>query len=284
MQEGLPQIYNYTDYQVYLRDVFKARKLVSPYWSYGVWARDLGLKSSSTLIMILQGNRNPSSSLTKQIAAYLKLKSGEAQYFADLVNLKKSKNDPHLTQALTERLKKQHPKKEFRLLSADHFMAISNWHYYAIREMVDLKDFREDLEWIQKKLNFKVSKKEIEQAIEALLRLELIERDENGYLRYAKTTIATADGIPDEGLKRFHEQMLDNARASIRSVDRQSRDISGVTFTLRKEDLPKAKEIVRNMYQELLRMTSKNEADAVFQLETTLFPLTQFDVNEGEKK
>lgn len=225
--------------------------------------------------MILQGTRNPGLKLAQALALSLQLKPNEAQYFQDLISLEKSKKNPHLHLVLMERLQKRNPARDFRVLDRDSFRAIANWYCYAIREMVDLKDFRDDPEWIRSRLKFKVSKKEIVDAIESLLRLGLLERDENGFLKYAQGTVTTGNDMHDEGLKRFHEQVLENAKQAVRTIEPKQREISGVTFALNKEDLPKAKEILRRAHLEILNISAKTGGDAVFQLETILFPLTQ---------
>jgi uncharacterized protein (TIGR02147 family) len=229
--------------------------------------------------MILQGKRNPGPKLAHAFAKTLELKPTEANYFYDLIGLEKSKRNPHLHCVLLERLQKQSPKKALRFVDRDSFSAIANWYCYAIREMVDLRDFREDLEWIQKRLLFKVTKKEITDAIDSLCRVGLLQRDANGVLRYSDGTVSTSNDLHDEGLKRFHEQVLDNAKLAVRLVSPSQREISGVTFALNKEDIPKAKEILREAYQEILRISAKMDGEAIFQLETALFPLTTMEEN-----
>ncbi|MFL5814225.1 MAG: TIGR02147 family protein [Bdellovibrionia bacterium] len=273
----LPRVYEYSDFRLYLREVYKIRKSSSRHWTYDTWAKKLGLKSSSTLIMILQGSRNPGPKLAQALASSLELKPNEAHYFQDLISLEKAKKNPHLHVVLLERLRKQNPVRSFRMIDRDSFSAISNWYCYAIREMVDLKDFREDPEWIQARLHFKVSKKEITDAIESLLRLGLLERDENGFLKYAPGAVSTGNDLHNEGLKRFHEQTLENAKQALRLIDPKDREISGVTFTLNREDIPKAKEILRRAHHEILNIAAKSNADGLFQLETVLFPLARME-------
>src|SRR5688572_29633530 len=80
-------IHDYLDYRDFLRDYVKGKRVANPQWSFAVWARQLGLKSPSTLIMIVNGQRHPSSKLAQTLAAQLKLNTNDTRYFLDLVKL-----------------------------------------------------------------------------------------------------------------------------------------------------------------------------------------------------
>jgi uncharacterized protein (TIGR02147 family) len=271
------------DYRLFLKDWFEAKRKTNPQWTYGAWARLLRLKSPATLNMILNGKRNPSPKLTTAISKQLGLRGSEVSYFEDLVKLEKSKNDASVSVLLLERINKKNPSGILRVLDREQFYAISNWYYYAIRELVDVRGFLEDPEWISRKLRHKVTNGQIQKAIKSLLALNLLIRDEQGILRYGGGAVRTADDLSDEGLKRFHEETLQSAALSVRSVDPKDREISGYTFTLNRERLPEAKDIIRRMHRELLTLAEKQDAESVYQIETVLFPLTHFD-KEGHEK
>ena len=266
-------VHDFPDYRSFLRERYRELKKKNGKFSLGAWAKRLGMKGSSGLVMILKGQRNPGPELTESLISDLSLPQREAIYFRDLVTLEKcgSKDSPARFDII-ERLSRMHPTKQFKSLSQEEFRAVSQWFYYAIRELVDLKDFCEDPEWIQKRLRIFVSQNDIKQALETLEKLGLLVR-EKGRLRYVTQVTSTHD-IPDEGLKRFHEQMLNQAAGALRKVDVTNREISGLTFTIAKKDLPIAKELIRNLYREMTQL-SRSEQDSVYQLEVALFPLTK---------
>jgi len=268
-------VFDYTDYRAFLSDVLTARRLTHPRFSLGSWAKRLKLGSSSMLVMILKGQRNPGDDLLEKLVADLKLRVREAAFFKDLVKFEKCKNDLELRSKMLERLRVAHPAKTFRLIEPLHFEAVSKWHYYAIRELVDLPSFQEDPDWISSRLRYKVTHADINKAIKTMEKLELLSRNESGKLCY-NDSIGTANDIPQEGLKRFHEQILDLVQESLRSVPEVDREISGMTFTMCREDLPRAKEIISSVYRELLEL-SRPGRDSVYHVEIGLVPLTRRD-------
>src|SRR4051794_29262257 len=102
MKAQRTSIYQYDNYRNFLRSVLQDRKKQNPRFSLGAWARRLQLKSSSTLIMILNGNRNPGPELTEGLIRDLSLRSGEADYFRDLISFEKAQSDERLKFVLTD--------------------------------------------------------------------------------------------------------------------------------------------------------------------------------------
>lgn len=265
-------ILNYTDYRSYLRDHMKAVKSRNPRFSFQAWARRMGLRSQSTLVMIVNGQRNPGPALVEDIINDLRLEGREASFFRDLVFLEKCPTDSRNRVAIMERLASLHPNKQFKAIDAQTFRTISNWHYYAIRELVDLPDFQEDPAWIQRRLRSPVTKPEIVDAIETLVNLSLLKRDENGRLKYEQY-VNTGFDVPDEGLRRYHRQILAMAQTSLEEVHPLDREVSGMTFTLKKADMKKAKTILRQALDEIARL-GQARCDEVYHVEFALFPLT----------
>lgn len=274
MEPQLP-LANHSDYRVYLRDFYQQKKKASPRWNYAVWARQLKVKSPSTLIMILNGQRHPGPALVQSLIRFLKLSEDEADQFQDLVRLQKAKADPEMTIFLLEKLRKRRPNAGFRLLEPNEFYAISNWYYYAIREMVRLPEFKEDANWISEQLLFHVTPRKARMAIETMLRLNLLGRNESGKLFITSKHLDTSRDIADEGLKRYHEETLLNARESVRRVEVSRREISGGCFAIRTADLPEAKKRIAKFQRELCDLLEMPEPDAVYQLEISLFPLSK---------
>lgn len=265
-------ILNYSDYRSYLRDHFQSFKKRNARFSFNMWSHRLGLRGSSGLIMVLQGDRNPGPVLTESLVRDLQLTGREATFFRDLVALEKCKRKPAEQSHLLQRLAALHPRRTFRTIDSRVFQMISRWPHYVIRELVDLSGFKEDPVWIQKRLLFELTQSEIVNSLKNLEALGLLTRDAHGKLKYVSDIQTTFD-VPDEGLKQFHEQFHDLSRRSLRETDPNDREISGITFTLRKEDLPRAKELVRQLIFDLGEL-GKVPGDEVYHAELSLFPLT----------
>jgi uncharacterized protein (TIGR02147 family) len=267
-------IFDHSDYRSYLTARFTERRSLNKGFSLGAWAQRLGLSGNSALVMILKGQRNPSPKLTEVLISDLKLNNKESVYFRDLVLLEKCDiDDTKAREEILKRLERSNPKQQFRNLTREHFEAVSQWHHYAIRELADLPGFQEDPKWIQNQLRPSVPLKSVQQATETLENLGLLARDEKNDIRYTDKIMSQTD-VPDEALKQFHETMLSLAATSLRDVQVEKREISGMTFTIAQKNLSIAKELVRNLYHEMTQLGPEPQ-DAVYHLEVALFPLTK---------
>ncbi|MBI3541777.1 MAG: TIGR02147 family protein [Deltaproteobacteria bacterium] len=272
------KVQSFTDYRTFLVAHAQHMKAHKPGWSYGSWARTLGLKNTSSITKILQGTRNPGKQITEQLIHYFRLEHDDADYFRDLIELGKRRHDPRLSVLLMERMSKSHPNGAVRIFDDKSFSVISNWYHLALRELARTGSFLEDADWISKKMRFKVSPREAQQALETLQTLGLLKRDPQGKLVVAENSINTTNDVAGEAIKRYHEQMLDNAKESVRTVGVESRELQAASLVMRKADLPRAKEMIREFRKKFARAFEVEGADDVYQIQVQLFPLTK----EGE--
>jgi uncharacterized protein (TIGR02147 family) len=268
-------IKEFMDYRSYLKSFFELKKSHNPNWSYGVWANKLGLKATSSLTKIITGEREPGPDITQKMVSFFNFNSVEGQYFNDLVRLSKIKDDPRLKMMLMERMGREHPDAHLHVMDDRSLEIISNWFGMTIREMVKLTDFVEDAEWIQKRLMYEISDHEINKTIKDLLHQGLITRDKAGKLKVSDGLLHTTNDVANEGIKKYHEQMLDNAKKALRLVAIEKREYNAETFVIDEKNLPEAKEFIRDFKSKFVRNFEEKEGSQVYQLQIQFFPLTE---------
>ncbi len=276
-------IFAYTDYRSFMLDHYTSSKSKNPLWSYLAWAQRLGLSNNSSLIKVIRGQRHLGPLLCQKLENYFELQGNELAYFRALVGY--SKALPHSSQKAlwASELKRLHPKKKFEFIDLSVFELISHWYGLAIRQMIQLKDFKYDGHWISKAMRFPVSPKKIEDMVDRLKSLNLVEESDGGRsLTLRNGSLNTSDDIPDEAIKRFHEEMLSRARESLRKVPVNARQISGTTLAISSEDVQEAKQMILEFESEFSkRFKSDTSADEVYQLEIAFFPLTTESQKRG---
>lgn len=269
-------VYDFGDYRSFLKNHVTLMKQANPHWSIGGWARKMDVSSTATITNILNGKRRPGKSLQSKFVDYFKFDTQEESYFLDLVRLDKVMDDPRLSVALMEKLKKKNPYGVFHKLDDDVFDAISKWQYYAIREMVALPDFMECPKWIRARLKYPLTHPEIKETLATLERLELIARDTDGVLRVSHKIIKTTEDVASEGIKRFHEQMIEFGKLSLRETPVELRDISARTLNIKTKDLPLLKQMIREFRDNVSELfEDAKQSDETYQLNVQLFPLTE---------
>lgn len=281
VQSNHPSVFHFSDYRLFLRAYYRFRKNTKSHWSYGVWARKLNIRSTATLAMILSGERNPGPELLKAFSASMGLSPEEAEYFTSLVEFEKSPCDSTTRVLLREKLSQYQRIRYVTELNPDVFAEVA-WHFSTIREMVRMIGFVNDAEWIQRRLQFDLSKAEIEKAIQTLVRQGLLNRNKEGRLTISGGHIIAPIGAAQPWLRHFHEQALDNAKASLKKCMPSDRDISSIAFAMTKNKLPDVRKLIRKFKDELYALAEPAGADCVYQIVIALHPVafTQMPKNE----
>lgn len=269
------------DYRSFLSAYAKSAKAKNPQWSYSAWSKALGLKATSSLTKVLNAQREIGDEIVTRLVRYFKFNASDEAYFRDLVKLQKIKGGEHITAAMLDRMQKEHPETNKRVLTEEEFAVIAKWHAFTIREMVLLDDFVDDPHWISKMLRFEVSPAEVSSTIESLIKIGLLRRGKRGKLEIADGRYSTTDDTGSESLKQHHEQMLKNAALSIRTMTSDEREISASTLTIKQSHMPRAKELIREFSYRFAELMEEGQGDTVCRFQIQFFPLTR-KIGSGE--
>lgn len=271
-----PWLFAQTDYRAILREGYVRRKQKKRGFSYSVWARELGLRSPSSLNMILNGSRHPGDNLVDKLSKNLQLSASEASYFRDLVALQKDRGrDVETTVMLLERIRRRQRGRKFRFVDFETLESISNWYYVAIREMVQLGDFREDPYWICGRLHFKVTPGQVARALRQLLSLKLLGRDEDGRLVTLDTELDMGNDLRSAAIQRLHTQALDQARECLTKVDPKDRKFQLSSFVMDGKRMDECKEWIRRFHDEFCDRFEEVGGDQLYQLQMFFYPMTR---------
>lgn len=269
------EVLNQTDYRSVLRAHYSGQKKRRTGFSYTTWSRELGLRSASSLIMILNGQRHPGPALTLKLSANLGLTGMEGGYFRDLVAIQKAQ-DKSLGSAISllSRIRKKHGPDSFRFVDFETFEAIAEWHYAAIREMVGMSGFRENPEWISRKLAYKVTPKQVRQAIDTLLRLGLLKRGKGSRLVSGVAHMNVGQDVQNLAVRRFHEQGLANAASALNVFPTNEREFYSTTFAFPSQAMAEAKLMIRKFHDEFCDRFESAGSDRIMQFQICFYPLT----------
>lgn len=274
-------IKTFTDYRAFLRSYAYEAKKRNGQWTLGIWANQLGLKDTSSLTKILNGQRHPGPQVTEKLCKHFKFNLRDRAYFQDLVTLYKNQNNPRLCVALLEKMGKQFPQSDLAIIDTRSFEFFSQWYVMPLREMVRLPWFKEDAEWIASQFKFKVTVQEIKKALELLLTLGLIKR-EGSKLQIAHGRVSSSFDQKNEGLKIYHETMLDHAKTALKEQDILMREFLACCMAVNPENIAKAKELIREFKDKFEQLIEENNGPQLYQLQIQFFALTQSQLPKEE--
>ncbi len=271
-----PEIYGYYRYRRYLKDLtvwLKAEKK----FNLRDFARRAGIKAPGYLKMVIDGKRNLTEDMVQKFCQALDITGRQKIYFEKLVAYEQTKN-PDLKRAYYEDLASLRPRSPSYQLGKQQSLYFSQPHYVVIREMVALKDFKEDYKWIAKRCFPSIKPSEAKEAIETLLELGLLKRDGKGKLVQVEDFVRTQDKNTEVvEAYHFHEAVLDRARYALGMLDQKERSYYALTLPLTEELYD---EIISEFYafrDQVIEKIEKNKKglDDVYQMNFQLFPVTK---------
>ncbi len=249
---------------------FLSRKLKNGHYSLRSFAKLIDMPAGR-VSQILSGKRHLTADTGKKVAEKLCFSpKKEREFLSNITNEKKSRRK---TIVAREILNSQEV-EEFHALSDEHFCYLSEWYYYPLRELINLKTFKNDIEWMASKLD--ISKLEVRSAIKRMKRLGLIE-ERDGTLVNLKKDITTTHDIESRALKISHKKVLEMAADSIDQYPVEERDITSITMSIDPQKIPLAKELIKDFRRQLAGLLESGDQTEVYNFNMQLVPTTKLD-------
>ncbi|WP_419172165.1 TIGR02147 family protein [Halobacteriovorax sp.] len=261
-------LFSYIDYRLYLEDVFSERKKLDRKYTFGKWAKELGISSVSGLTMILKGQRHPGPKLIKKLIENLKLNEKEADFFTSLVQAKKNaKGDEEVFQVIAQKRVTDISKKERQV----EF----KWEMALIREMLKWKNFNTTKDLSSLPIIFQ-SNEGYQEIIEQMKSSTIIKEEK-------KIISLNPDYEPQYKLEMsqfvpLHQEICDLSDDSY-YMPKEQRILEHVLINVKKEDLTKARkklyEFIQEFTDEFDREDGSSDDHQIFNLTTLFFPFTK---------
>lgn len=267
-------IFNYSDYREFLRDFNDMKKRVNPSWSFGLWARELGLNSISSITMIINGQRHAGKKIQKSLIEFFKFNAKESYYFQELVKIAKStKDDPSLTIILLEQNSEL---KELREQNTEQVDLFFNWKAHCVKELTQLKDFFPSGTWIENRTNGLIKKDEGKKLLDILIKEGFLEKTfiSGKEVICPATTIIPTKQVTKEAAHTYHKALMENSYLAIEE-EKDLRSLHATTLSLLEKDIPKAKDIIREFQISFSEQIEQSPGDEVYQLNIQFFPLSK---------
>ncbi|RYZ91488.1 MAG: TIGR02147 family protein [Proteobacteria bacterium] len=273
-----PVIFDYNDFRIYLSDFYNERKSKNISYSHRVFARQAGLSSPSHLHMIIKGQRNLSLKTIEKFSDGIKLTVKEREYFQLLVQFNQSTDLQMKAKFFSEMIALKASTKKLHRLEKEKFDFLSKWYVVAIYVLIDLKDFSPDPLWIVKKLAGRITVAQAKEALNVLLKLDMIVSDPELGWSQRSGAVTVADDTKSIAVFNYHQAMIRLASEALNKSNLTDREMNGATIAIPKDKLSEIKDRIREFRMEINQLASSYSCpDEVFQLNIQLFPLTELE-------
>lgn len=161
--------------------------------------------------------------------------------------------------------------QDYTVVGAAEYRIFSEWYYFGLLSLAETDDFRDDPQWIAKRLNIQL--RQARQALKTLEELNLIARNEKGHLAWTGKSIRTTNHV-NPIIRKAHFDNLDLARRSLEQDDPDERDITTIMMAIDPAKLPEARERIKKFRRELCSFLEADAKKEVYRLVIQLFPLS----------
>lgn len=276
-------IFDYTDYQAWLRDAFENYKKERCAVSWRYMASKIG-GDPGNLLRVAQGKIQLSIKYIQPTADFFGLNEKEAAYWTELVLFGRAKSDKEALDHYEKMLSIKGV--SIKRLDAKELEFYRHWYSNAIRSLLGIGKFRDNEESYKRLAESctpAISVREAKEAVKLLKDLKMIKLDDEGFWFVTETFVSTGGNWRSEAVRRFQEDTIALAGQSLSRHKPPLRDISTATMTFNRNMIGLVRERIQEFRRELLRLSNEGtDDDAVYQLNVQLFPIALLDKKGGE--
>lgn len=265
-------VFRFLDYRAFLTEFYRAKKRRG--YSYRAFSEAAGAGAPNYLKLVIDGRRNLAPAMAARFADACALEGESAAYFLTLVEFNQASTNEQRNDAY-DRLNRFRRYRRAQKLEVAQAAFHSTWYVPAIRELIQSSQFREDPAWIAAQLRPPIEEAQARHALDVLLQIGLVVRDEDGSLCVRDAVVSTGPQTRGLHMANYHRGMLERAASSIELFAAAERDISSLTLGLTEDGVAQVKERVKQFRRELLELAaSTQDPSRVLQLNFQVFPLT----------
>jgi len=134
----MKEIFEYTDYRLYLRDFYDDSKQSKPYYSFRFIAARVGI-NPGFVFRLMSGKVHLGVKKIEVFADMLALNGRERDYFIELVRLGRAKREEDIQESL-KRLETIRG-VQFTTIADDQLEFFGKWHHMAMRSLLSIYPF-----------------------------------------------------------------------------------------------------------------------------------------------
>lgn len=270
----MPNIFDFTDYRLYLQDFYNEQKSTNKAFSFKYMANKAGFKSKSFIKLVIDGKKNLTTDSINKLNAVLKLNDKAFSYFCDLVAFNQSQSVQQRN-FYFDKIMQYNKRNTARKVLIEQYEIYSKWYFNAIRELVTTIDFKEDYEMLGKMLKPLISEKKAREAVDLLIKLGFIEKKEGRYAQ-CNPIITTGDEVRSLAITNFHIENFALASKAIETVRSSHRDISCVIAGLSDDGFKLVKEEIQKFRKKILDIAAlQTNVSHVYHINFQIIPVSE---------
>ncbi len=251
-------VFEFTKFRKFLAEYQERRQAAEPSFSRTEFCNQLGLPNTRSYFNdVVQGKKVTATMLDRFIDV-IGLKGNEAKYFEAMVNFDQGKTAEVKEAAFAEMMKLN--KNPQAILNSDSYEFFANWYNSTIYAILEILDIADDVSELAAKIFPPVNEKKIQASLALMQKMELIRRNENGFWKPTKESMATVQQCKSQMVLQYQKQCLELSKQALDSEGKESRDMTTFTFSVSAEAREKVENAAEKFKEEIRKIVTSDKA------------------------
>ncbi|WP_408098181.1 TIGR02147 family protein [Peredibacter sp. HCB2-198] len=273
-----PDIFQYVDFRRFLKDMYLYKKSRNPSFSENafVFAAGFGKNSRGYLGLVVKNKRNLTSKSIIGFARAMDLSPEETTYFENMVLFNQAEKESEKIHFF-ELMKKDVKGSDVKVFQVMEHQSryLNEWHLSVLRELIELKDFEENPEWIMNRLGGTISLEKIKEGINDLIGLGFVVRNAAGKLVNADGPIMLEVSAPTlRNSMTLQKHFALKAVDALEKLPYEKRCAQLITLSIPKSRFEDLRNEMKVFAQQILQKYSGPSSEEVVQMGMQLIQVT----------
>ena len=270
-------IFDYSNLSAYLQDFVKSKGNNSKAFSFRSMSTRLSTISYSQLYQVINGKKKFPLELSHEFSKkILKLNKLETRYFNALIEVDHNLSEGIDEIAIKELEAKLNQLKPLELQHIEFDEMTAKPLTMILYVMISRNDIKNILQ-INPKVFYNVySEKMIADCLNYLNENKFIQIKKNGSVVQLSKNLMSKNDVPSAHVRNYHKEVSAYAAATIDQVSVLEREYQSYAINVDKNQIAKAKEMIRGFMHDFAKQFAANPEDAnsTYNLNLQFFPLT----------
>lgn len=268
-------VFQYTNFQEYLREWLAQEKQNGRKISFEFLARQLGMRSKGHVHRVFNDATMPlTPRILVRLIEVLNLQGEERDYFEAMVAFNRASSLEE-RRLFLGRMGRLSGNASAQALDPSACSYLSEWYYPVLREAVCMPDFRGDFRELSKMFVPTLTESQTRRGVEHLITLKLIKGQASGGYISADAYVHAGSEIEAVLVSNFQQQMMKLGSQALDVQPPAKREITTLTFSFPQANFQTIKRALRRLQNELAVeiLKEKEPGDTVYQFNMQCFPV-----------
>ena len=270
-----PSVYAYNNFRTFLADYQTLRQEHEEIFSKSEFSRLLDLPNTRSYFTDVLKGKKVTGTFVERFIRVIGFSPDEARFFRTLVRFNQAETTGERELAFEQLIDLN--KTPSRILDRKMLEYYSQWYHSVIRALLETDDFIDDYPRLGRKVRPVITAAQAKKAVELLLSLGLVRRNDDGIIKPAEKAIRAPENLHHELIRNYQLEVLSLAQKKLMSGPAEVAFSLTNTISLSETGAVRLQRLLEKFRGQVRSLVHKdeNKPDRVFQLSTVVMNVSR---------